>query len=307
MKINICILAILIVLCTFISGHAVPKGSHETKAVYQSGAASVESGYLETAEEIEDSKLQSFKDKMLRYYKDWPKPSKSNEPSPKDRPLSPKEVFLTFDDGPSPNTEKILKILNDNGVKASFFVLGSCAERYPDMVKAEYEGGMAILNHSYSHNYSMYKSLEGCTEDFNRGRDVLKSILGIEPLSFIRFPGGSDNRVSNSNTMKNIRDTLAGKGIDYVDWNVSSEDASAAKVPADKIRSSTISQLSHRNFAVILMHDAGGKTTTVEALPSIIDYLKTQGFVFRTFSDITTAEYNEMLKDKIIDRGAATK
>lgn len=220
-----------------------------------------------------------------------------------DKPLYAKEVFLTFDDGPSTNTQKILDILNEKDVKASFFILGSSAEKYPNLVKTEYNAGMAVLNHSYSHNYSMYKSVDTCTADFQRNEAVLKNILGVQPLGFIRFPGGSDNRVSNSNTMKEIRNSFVNKGIAYVDWNVSSADAAAATVPMDAIKNNVIGQLSHRSFGVVLMHDASLKTTTVEALPQIIDYLKSQGFVFRTFNDLTPTEMSTMIKDRIVNRG----
>ncbi|MDP4089712.1 MAG: polysaccharide deacetylase family protein [Bacillota bacterium] len=224
-----------------------------------------------------------------------------------DKPLAPKEVFLTFDDGPSVNTQKILKILNDKGVKASFFVLGRNAERYPDLIKAENEAGMAILNHSYSHDYSMYKSVDICMEDFSKSEKILNEILGTHSSNFIRFPGGSDNKVSNANTMKDIRDTFVSKGMAYVDWNISSADAAAALVPSETIKSNVINQLSHKSFGVVLMHDAGAKTTTVDALPEIVDHLIAQGFVFRTFNDLTPAEEKEMIKTRIVDRGASER
>ncbi len=221
-----------------------------------------------------------------------------------DVPLFPKEVFLTFDDGPSSNTPKLLKILDEKNVKATFFIIGKNADTYPAIVRAEFNDGMSIVNHSYSHQPSIYNSVEECVQDFNRCSTAIKNITGIEPLPFVRFPGGSDNKSSNPEIMKNIRNTFAGQGIDYVDWNISSGDAATATVPAAVIADNLMKQLSGKHFSIILMHDAPTKTTTVEALPGVIDYLKKEGFVFRTFNNLTAAEEKKMITQKIINRGA---
>lgn len=226
-----------------------------------------------------------------------------NSKTIKDRPLFSKEAFLTFDDGPSVNTFKILKILDDNNVKATFFVIGSNVDRYPDLVKAEYKDGMTILNHSYTHEYSIYKSVESTMADFNKCNASIKNAIGLEPLPYLRFPGGSDNTVSYSKIMKNIRNEVVARGMEYIDWNVDSGDADRIKVAVGTIDNNFIKELSGRSFAVTLMHDAPAKTTTVEALPVIIDYLKKQGYVFRTFSDLTPTEEKEMIKEGIIDKG----
>lgn len=220
-----------------------------------------------------------------------------------DRPLFPKEVFLTFDDGPSTNTLKILKLLDDNKIKATFFVIGKNVDEHPELVKAEYLDGMSIMNHSYSHDYSIYKSIEASMEDFDKCNVSIKNAIGIEPHRFIRFPGGSDNQVSNHQIMASIREAVVAKGIEYVDWNTSSGDAAAVTVPAKNIESNLLNQLANRNFAVVLMHDVQSKTTTVEALPSVINYLIKQGYVFRTFDDLTPTEEQEMIKTGVINRG----
>lgn len=222
----------------------------------------------------------------------------------KDRPLYNKEVFLTFDDGPSINTLKILKILGDYNVKATFFVVGASVDAYPGLIKAEYNEGMCILNHSYTHKYSMYKSIKACMDDFDKCNISIKNAIGIEPPPFIRFPGGSDNTVSNAKEMRDIRNTFITKGIDYVDWNTLSGDADSETVPAVTLENNSIKQLSSVNFSVNLMHDAPVKYTTVEALPIIIDYLKKQGYTFRTFNDLTPTEEKKMISDRIINRGA---
>ncbi len=219
-----------------------------------------------------------------------------------DRPLFEKEVFLTFDDGPSINTQKILKILDRYNIKATFFVIGSNVEEYPNFIKAEDNDGMCIINHSYTHQYSMYKNIEQCIADFDKCSASIKKVTGKEPPPFIRFPGGSDNRVSNFDTMKSIRKAFVQKGIKYVDWNTSAEDAESISVPVSKIENNLFNQLYNSSFAVVLMHDAPAKTTTVDALPSVIEYLLKKGFKFRTFSDLTPTEEREMIKERIINR-----
>ena len=219
-----------------------------------------------------------------------------------DRPLYNKEVFLTLDDGPSNHTEKVLNILNENNVKATFFIVGKMAEEYPNMLKAIRDNGMSIQNHSYTHDYSMYQSVEKTNADFSKCDEVIKSIIGKDTSPFIRFPGGSDNGVSKKEVMAEIRKNYVDKGRHYIDWNISSTDGSPNLVPTDKIIQTVDSTSAGRKFIVILMHDANAKTTTVEALPSIIKFLKNQGYTFRTFDDLTPTELNEMLKEKIADR-----
>lgn len=237
---------------------------------------------------------------------DEPKPEESKPDNPKiieDKPLYPKEVFLTIDDGPSANTLKILKILDDNNVKATFFVIGKNVEAHPELVKAEYNDGMSVQNHSYTHDYAMYKSVESTLDEFSKCSNSIKNAIGIDGNRFIRFPGGSDNTVSNAQTMKNIRNAVVDKGMEYIDWNVSSGDGASGVVPVDTIKNNLISQFSNRSFAVALCHDVQSKITTVEALPTVIDYLKKQGYVFRTFNDLTPTEEKEMIKQRIINRG----
>lgn len=220
-----------------------------------------------------------------------------------DRPLYAKEVFLTFDDGPSSvNTYKILNILKENNVKATFFIIGKMAEQYPDRLRAVKTAGMSIQNHSYSHDYKMYKSIENCESDFIKANEVFKKLIDKDSTEFIRFPGGSDNTVSGSITMANIRRDILSKGIHYVDWNVSSTDASPTLVPTDRIVQIVTESCRYRSFAVVLMHDEDSKTTTVQALPQVIKYLKDRGFVFRTFDDVTPTELKEMIKERVADR-----
>ena len=105
-----------------------------------------------------------------------------------------KRVFLTFDDGPSKTvTIPILDLLKQEKIKATFFVLGSRVELYPDIVKREYEEGHYIANHGYSHMYSqIYSSVQSVLDEYNKTNDAVRSAIGVEEYNshLFRFPGG---------------------------------------------------------------------------------------------------------------------
>ncbi len=216
----------------------------------------------------------------------------------------PKEVFLTFDDGPCVNnTKKILKILKDNNVKASFFIVGMKGEENPQILKEISDSDMSLCIHTYCHDYKkVYKNLDAYLKDYEACSNVIKNVTGKKPAPYIRLPGGSDNLVTSKDNLQAIKQTLNSKGIRYVDWNVCSGDAVSHVVEVDKIKSNVMTQCKNKNLAVILMHDTYYKHFTVEALPDIIKYLKDEGFVFRTFNDLTPEEDQQMRNLKIINR-----
>lgn len=191
-------------------------------------------------------------------------------------------AYLTFDDGPSANTERILDILAANNIKATFFVNGHIGleSTYLRIVNE----GHKIGNHTYSHDYSdVYSSTDNFFYNINRLNEYLASI-GIGKPDILRFPGGSNNTVSVQYGGADFMDRLVNEtvlnGYDYFDWNVSSGDAS--KITEDKnviIRNVEKGCQGKRN-PVILMHDSVPKTTTADALQEIIDYLKGQGYSF---------------------------
>ena len=107
-----------------------------------------------------------------------------------------KRVYLTFDDGPSDNTEEILDILKKYDVKATFFVVGNTSEHGQELLKRIVEEGHSIGIHSYSHKYSaIYDSEESFFEDFNKISDYIYDVTGVR-TQICRLPGGSSNTVS---------------------------------------------------------------------------------------------------------------
>lgn len=189
-----------------------------------------------------------------------------------------KEAFLTFDDGPTTNiTPQILKILDDYNIKATFFVVGQNAEKHPELVREEKDKGHSIENHTYSHDYKyIYASTSNFIKDVEKNNQVLTSILGEYDSKIIRFPGGSFG-----SKRAPYREAVKKAGYTYVDWNALNGDAEALNVPADKLLANIKSTVTNQNHLVILMHDSSTKQTTVEALPKIIDYLKSKGYVFK--------------------------
>lgn len=193
-------------------------------------------------------------------------------------------AYLTFDDGPSANTEKVLNILRENNVKATFFVVGPLKEEDSKFIKMAYDDGHAIGNHTYDHDFQdIYVSENAFWNNFNKEQEFIKSITGEESKLF-RFPGGSFNRYVKKRNGKqfteNIIKKLNEKGIKYYNWNVDSGDGMTDKNSANVIYNNIIKESKGKNKIIVLMHDSIGKKTTVEALPSVISYLKNKGYRF---------------------------
>lgn len=182
------------------------------------------------------------------------------------------KVYLTFDDGPSSNTPEILDILDQYGIKATFFVVGKEDQESKALYRRIVNEGHTLGMHSYSHKYSvLYGSLEGFEEDFTRIRDLLYDVTG-ENCTLYRFPGGSSNRVGNI-PMEECISYLNQQGITYFDWNVSSGDAACQAYTAEELVENVLSDVIKYKSSVVLMHDSETKEITVESLPAMIEAL----------------------------------
>ncbi|MCZ8514119.1 polysaccharide deacetylase [Paenibacillus filicis] len=199
-----------------------------------------------------------------------------------------KTAYLTFDDGPSANTEKILNILENEHIHGTFFVIGRTRPEYRGMYRRIAAAGHALGNHTFSHDYRrIYSSVRAFREDTEAlGRFLLKE-TGVKP-DILRFPGGSNNvpsrKAGGPRIMSQITREMSGLGYRYFDWNVSSTDAAAAVPRKSDIVDAVRANSSGKKNAIVLMHDLDGKTTTVEALPEIIRYFKQQGYAFATLN-----------------------
>lgn len=183
-------------------------------------------------------------------------------------------VYLTFDDGPSQITPKILETLRSYDVKATFFVVGRNLElpENREILRDAAAAGHTIGIHTYSHVYAnIYTSVETYLEDFNRVFQQVYEITGTYPNVF-RFPGGSINGYSRPLYQALIAE-LQRRGFVYFDWNVSSEDAVGAATP-EKILRNSLAGIDDAYRAVILLHDSSTKATTAEALPALLRALQ---------------------------------
>lgn len=179
-----------------------------------------------------------------------------------------RRVYFTFDDGPSANTDRILDILNQYGIKATFFVVGK--SRYQEQYRRIVEDGHTLGMHSYSHKYGeIYASLDAYRQDLARLHDFLYELTG-EDCKIVRFPGGSSNTISKVD-MRDLVDYLDSEGMVYFDWNVASGDAAGGNKSAEQIAGNVLDNIGKYNNSVVLFHDASNKAATVDALPMIIE------------------------------------
>lgn len=199
-----------------------------------------------------------------------------------------KRVFLTFDDGPSSNTNQILDILNERGIKATFFVLGSNVEKNPDMVKRMYDEGHFIANHGYSHVYEViYQSPQAVLDEYNKCNQLVRDAIGEQEYNshLFRFPGGlAGGKYTDIKNQAN--DLLLQNNIVHVDWNALNGDSETTNPTIEYEMQRIQETVGEKQSVVILMHDAQAKKVTVEALPGIIDYLQGQGYEFKNFYEI---------------------
>lgn len=199
-----------------------------------------------------------------------------------------KIAYLTFDDGPSEeSTEEILDILLKNDVKATFFTLGTSIdnnERADIILKRMLDEGHSIGNHGYSHDYRiLYPNrsvdVQAFMNDIEKNDKRLKSILGNDfSTRLIRMPGGH----SSWNGTEALDNVLEEKGLYQMDWNALNGDAEGIEYSREELLNNLKDTVGDKDVIIVLMHDTDIKKGTVEYLQSAIDYLKENGFEFRT-------------------------
>lgn len=199
-----------------------------------------------------------------------------------------KTVFLTFDDGPSKSiTPLILDVLKQQNIKATFFVLGTNAQRYPDILKRAHNEGHFIANHGYSHKYSeIYENTDTILNDFNQCQQIIRNILELPEYNYnvYRFPGGSNG--GKYHEIKNAsKEVLKQNKIAYLDWNALTYDAEGSPTKESILENLQIT-VGNKNVVVLLMHDSAGKILTYETLPEVIKFFQENGYTFKTLYDV---------------------
>ncbi len=189
-----------------------------------------------------------------------------------------KTVYLTFDDGPSDRvTPKILDVLAEEKVKATFFIIGKNVETRKNIIKREFDEGHTVAVHSYTHKYKeIYSSEESLIKDIDACNEVIKSVTG-KYSSVYRFPGGSYG------LSQKFISAVSAHGLRYVDWNASTRDAEILNATPAQLLKAAVTTSASSNYIVLLAHDSTSKSATAEALRDIIKHYKDNGYVFKAF------------------------
>ena len=203
--------------------------------------------------------------------------------------LLKKEVFLTFDDGPSSEiTEKVLDVLKDEGVKATFFVIGKNVDVYPEILKRIHDEGHGIGIHTYSHDYNqIYSSPDALQKDIEACLQSIRNVLGEDFSTILyRFPGGSFRK-----NKEIFIERVESLGYIYFDWNVLNGDAEGNNLSEDYLIKRFDQTSRGYNKILSLMHDTNSKGNTVSTLPRIIKQLKVEGYEFKSLGDTLWQKY----------------
>jgi len=193
------------------------------------------------------------------------------------KPIPPQEkiAYLTFDDGPTEVTPQILDTLKKYSIKATFFVLGTAAEKNTEIVKRIVAEGHVLANHTYCHDEKIiYSSPENFIADIYKCEAVFKSIIPEYNCKLIRFPYGSRQFAS-----KAIIEAVIKSGYHYVDWNCLSRDAEISNPTAAQLLNEIKNGSKNKPKLIVLMHDR--LQVTADSLPEVIEFLKSQGYSFK--------------------------
>lgn len=288
-KIIILVLCILILLCLILITKNIIKtiNGHKVFKQYEAQLQAIQ--YQEEQKRAEEiAKAEELEKKRLAKLPKLTEEGINNLNNIYTPVEGEKIAYLTFDDGPSAVTETILNTLNQENIKATFFVLGSNARAMPDMVKRIYDEDHYVANHGYSHVYSsIYSSPQAVLDEYTRTNDAIKEALGIPEYDshLFRFPGGLVG--GKYATIKSeAKELLNQNNIVNIDWNALNGDAETNNLSPEFEMQRLQETTQGKSNIVVLMHDAPYKSITAETLPQIISYLREQGYGFRTFYDI---------------------
>ena len=199
-----------------------------------------------------------------------------------------KVVYLTFDDGPTKKiTPKILDILKEENIKASFFVIGKHVKEHPEVVRRAYEEGHFIANHGYSHNGKlMYKNEESFLKEITDTDKEIANAIGKDAYCshIFRFPNGFLAPLYKKQK-KSLVSSLSKINYYYIDWNCLNKD-SERKFSNSQLLNNLKKSAKGKSTLVILMHDTGDVNNTYDVLKDSIKYLKSNGYIFKNFYEI---------------------
>lgn len=182
-----------------------------------------------------------------------------------------KMVALTYDDGPGDRTPELLECLKANNAKATFFVVGEQIESRQDTIKQEYEYGMEIGSHTYTHPTLTHLSSEEIVSEMNKNDELVKSLTGFT-MEIMRPTGGGVNDTVSASVGK----PMVNWDVDTLDWKTK-DPANTVQVALEQVK----------DGSVILMHDLWPETVdaSLELIPKLIE----QGYKLVTVSELAKA------------------
>lgn len=285
-------------LITFTGGCAGP-----SKSLTPSEQASAVTQTYGTPEKPADQtvKAEPADNKQAPVIKPQLGPAPAQGKTPEDRE---KVVYLTFDDGPNSFfTGRVLDILAEKGVKATFMVVGNNVEKNPDLVKRMLAEGHGLANHTYTHDYNIvYRSPEAFTDDLDKNNKVLIPYTS-EPVMVFRAPGGPQK------LDQSYKERLRARGYISVGWNITSADSDPHGVTPEQEYNNIVRDLERverlKKSPIVLMHDGTqlasiearpgtpqaayiqNRESTIKALPAVIDLFKSRGYRFAVVDEHT--------------------
>lgn len=202
-----------------------------------------------------------------------PAPTTPRKPSYNSCNVESNTVAMTFDDGPHPKlTPRLLDLLKERGIKATFFVIGKCVAEYPDIAKRIVDEGHEIANHTWNHPQLPKLSPTAFAAEITQTNEAIKQATGILPVT-MRPPYGA----INAGITKRLNEEY---GLSVILWSVDPQDWKIRK--ADHVSSHIIKNAAPG--AIILAHDI--HASTIDAMPAALDALQAKGYKFVTVSEL---------------------
>lgn len=198
-----------------------------------------------------------------------------------------KVIYLTFDDGPSSIvTNKILDILKENDVRATFFVIGNQIDGLEDVLKRIHSDGHSIGLHTYTHKFKrIYSNRNTFIKEMIQSREKINEVIGVSP-NIIRFPGGSQKRLTKTYLSK-----LHSYNFKIYDWNMETVDGLKPKASPDRLYRDATKGSEELSTIILLLHCDYMHKNTCRALPRIIKYYKDKGYEFKPITEDTPELY----------------
>lgn len=189
-----------------------------------------------------------------------------------------KVICLTFDDGPTDSTTpKVLDILEEFGVRATFFLIGRQISGREDIVRRTAAAGHAVGIHTYSHVYrEIYASPQALLRDIAACRKAIRAALPGYEGKLYRFPGGEYGKPEA------LRRAVREAGLTVCAWNASADDSVLPQATADELFENAVRTGADRQRIVLLLHDGVNYRATIACLPRIIRHYKARGYRFET-------------------------